>query len=291
MASSTITLVPPAAAATHPEIAVVAAAARIRRVWFRWIARRAGPLLRNRAESNNPFDFYSSDPVEEIPLRYFISFVDMDRKGYIFDSRSVTSLLAHQDTNPFNRAPLPAHFMRRLARHGSVVKQESLQPLTAAQAYSLEVTDTFRHFEDLGYYTDPAWFLALNRIGLQRLYMELADIWYHRAMLTRDDRARIVPSGQGLPVPVSTVIVMTQKALEYTVIRACRLLVSSAVAKSDKQLGVMYVLGSLSLVSPDAAVAYPWLVDMFSPGVTRIHTHPATGAQSIHLSHAAVMGY
>jgi hypothetical protein len=288
--SSPITLVPPdtEAGTPRPEIA---AAARIRRVWFRWIARRAGPLLHNRAESNNPFDFYSSDPVAEIPLRYFISFVDTDRKGYSFDSRSVTSLLAHQDTNPFNRAPLPPYFLRRLARHGSVVKQEALQPVTAAQAYSLEVTDTFRHFEDLGYYTDPGWFLALNRIGLQRLYMELADIWYHRAMLTRDDRARIVPSGQGLPVPVSTVIVMTQKALEHTVIRACRLLVSSAVARSDKQLGVMYVLGSLSLVSPDAAFAYPWLVDMFAPGVTRIHTHPVTGAQSIHLSHAAVMGY
>jgi hypothetical protein len=289
VAPAPIVLVP---ADLHVPEKPTAAAQRIHRTWSRWIARRAGPLLRFREESNNPFDFYSSDPVAEIPLRYFISFVDTDRKGYIFDSRSVTSLLAHQSTNPFNRAPLPPHFMNRLARHGSVAKQETLQALTPAQAFSLEVTDTFRHFEDLGYYTDPAWFLGLNRMGLQRLYMELADIWYHRAMLSREDRARIVPPpAQGLPVPVSTVIVMTQKALEHTVIRACRSLVSSAIARSDRQLGVMYVLGSLSLVSPDAAFAYPWLVDMFAPGVTRVQTNPATGAQTIQVMHPAVLGY
>jgi hypothetical protein len=48
------------------------------------------------------------------------------------------------------------------------------------------------------------------------------------------------------------------------------MIVSAAVHRSDKQLGVMYVLGSLSIVSAEAGVAYPWLVDMFMPGVTRI---------------------
>jgi hypothetical protein len=121
--------------------------------------------------------------------------------------------------------------------------------------------------------------------------MELADIWYHRAMLSHDDRMRIVPGERALPVPVSTVVVMTQKALQHTVIKSCRLLVSSAAARSDKQLGVMYVLGALSLVSPTAAFAYPWLLEMFSPGVTRIFVNPLTGEQQLRISHAAVMGY
>lgn len=275
------------------------AAQRIRRVWSRWLARRAGPLLRFREESNNPFDFYSSDPVDEIPLRYFISYVDSDRKGYIMDSRSVTSLFEHaakagatgNPTNPFNRAPFPPHFLHRMARHGHTATQETLKALTPAQAYTLEVTDTFRYFEDLGYYTDPAWFLSLSRAQLQQLYMELADIWYHRAMLSSSDRGRIVPGERALPVPVSTVLIMTHKALQHTAIKACRLLVSSAAARSDRQLGVMYVLGSLALVSSGAAFAYPWLVEMFSPGVTRLVVNPLTGEQSIQVSHAMVLGY
>jgi hypothetical protein len=277
------------------------AATCIYRAWSRWLARRAGPLLRYREESNNPYDFYSSDPVAEIPLRYFVSYVDSDRKGYIMDSRSVASLFAHAASsgstggvlNPFNRAPFPETFLRRLNRHGKTATQETLQAvaLTPEQAFNLEVTDTFRHFEDLGYYTDPGWFLSLNRLDLQRLYMELADIWYHRAMLSHADRMRIVPGGAGLPIPVRTVMIMTHKALRYTVLRSFAALAASAPARSDRQTGVMYVLGSLALVSPGAGFAYPWLTEMFAPGVTRLYTNPETGEQVIRVSHAAVMGY
>ena len=288
--------VPTATATATPTC--VAAVLRIRRAWNNWIARRAGPLLRFREESNNPYDFYSSDPVDEIPVRYFISYVDSDRKGYCMDSRSVASLFEHSaksgagaPTNPFNRAAFPAHFLRRMSRHGHTATQETLKALTPAQAFTLEVTDTFRHFEDLGYYTDPAWFMSLNRTQLQQLYMELADIWFHRAMLSSADRTRIVPTERALPVPVSTVLIMTHKALQNTTIKACRLLVSSAVARSDRQLGVMYVLGSLALVSQSAAFAYPWLVEMFSPGVTRLVVNPLSGEQSIQVSHAMVLGY
>lgn len=290
---------PAAAAALFGRLTPEVAASRIHRVWNHWIARRAGPLLRFREESNNPYDFYSSDPVEEIPLRYFISYVDSDRKGYIMDSRSVASLFEHaaksstggDPTNPFNRAAFPPTFLRRMARHGHTTTQEALKPLTPAQAFTLEVNDAFRHFEDLGYYTDPTWFLSLSRAQLQQLYMELADIWFHRAMLSSADRSRIVPVERALPVPVSTVLIMTHKALQHTVIKACRLLVSSAVARSDRQLGVMYVLGAMALVSQGAAFAYPWLVEMFSPGVTRLVVNPVSGEQSIQVSHAMVLGY
>lgn len=254
------------------------AARRIQQVWRRWLARRAGPLLWARAESNNPYDFFSSDPVDEIPLREFVSFVDADSKGYIMDIKSATSLLEHSKKmgetpkNPFNRAPLPALFIRRIAIHGGHRKGWSpVVPVSEKQAFELAVTDVFRHFEDLGYYTNPTWYLTLGRAQLQQLYIEIADIWYHRAMLTASSRARIVPApARILPLPVTTVLVMSLKALQRLLLESCRLLVSASAAKSDRQLGAMYVLGALVLVSPDAASAYPWLVEMFAPGITRI---------------------
>jgi hypothetical protein len=261
----------------HPTI-VASAAHRIFRVWRRWLARRAGPLLWARAESNNPYDFFSSDPVVEIPLRDVVSFVDADRKGYIMDIKSATSLLEHAaksgepPTNPFNRAPLPALFLHRVALHGPRIKGwAALIPKTEAQALGLAATDVFRHFDDLGYYTDPAWFLELSRAQLQQLYIEIADIWYHRATLSGADRARIVPPpARTLPMPVTTVLVMTQKALQKVLLESCRLLVSASSAKPDRQLGAMYVLGALAIVSGRTAVAYPWLAEMFTPGITRI---------------------
>jgi hypothetical protein len=249
---------------------------RIFRTWRRWLARRCGPLLWTREESNNPYDFYSSDPVAEIPLRDFVSFVD-GGKGYIMDAKSATSLLEHAAKqqepamNPFNRTPLPSVFLRRLVRHGVTGKWESLVAMTPATKFAMEVTDLFRTIEDLGYYTDPHWFLELGALQLQRLYIELADIWYHRAGLSQADKARIVPPPQrAFPMSVQGALIMQLKALKPLLLKTCAAIATAAAARADRQTGVMYVLGSLALVSPGAAVAYPWLVDMFSPGVCRI---------------------
>lgn len=268
-------------------------ALRLGPVWRRWFARRAGPLLRFRAESNNPFDFFSSDPVEEIPLRDFVSFVDAG-KGYIMDIKSAVSLLEHAakngevPVNPFNRAPLPTLFKSRIARHGKTAHWETLAAGAgaAAPAESLAITDTFRAMEDLGYYTDPEWFMDLSRLQLQRMYLELADIWYHRAGLSSADRNRIVPPpANPFSTPVATVVVMQQRALRPVLLKTCQLLVSSAAARADRQTGVMYVLGVLAMVSAGASAAYPWLVEMLSPGVSRIV------GNTIQVLHPGVLAY
>jgi len=272
-----------------------AAAIKIRRIWNRWLARRAGPLLRFREESNNPSDFFSADPVAEIPLGDIVSFVS-DGKGYIMDIKSAVSLIEHaaaggeKPENPFNRAPLPALFLKRVGLHsvGKAKKKGSwamLQPITEEQKNALATTDVFRMIEDLGYYTDPSWFIDLSRLELQRFYMELADIWFHRAALSPTDRLRIVPGRNPFSVPVSTSLIMHQKALRPLILATCKSLVSAAATRSDKQLGAMYLMGSLSIVSPGAGVAYPWLVETFSPGVTRI-----IGGKIVVL-HPSVLGY
>lgn len=265
----------------------------ILRTWRRWLARRAGPLLWARAEANNPFDFFSADPVGEIPLGSVVSFVDSKGKGYIMDIASAVSLLEHAATagetpmNPFNREPLPPTFLRRVRRHGKAKAHETLKPQTEEQRLSLAITDVFRAIEDLGYYTDPAWFMDLSRVSLQRLYLELADIWYHRASLSATDRARIVPApGRPFPISPQAVLVMQQRPLRQLLLDTCRLLVSAAPARADKQTGVMYVLGGLCILSAGAGAAYPWLVEMFAPGrVTQ-----AAGNQVVVL-HPSVLGY
>jgi hypothetical protein len=253
----------------------------IHRAWRHWIARRAGPLLWFREESNNPCDFFTSESVTDISMGDFISFVDTG-KGYVMDARSALSIVEHAGTaaplNPFNRNPLTPAFLRRLRRHKtkSWITHEVGAPLT--------VTDVFRLIEDLGYYTDPAWYIDLSRQGLQRLYVELADIWFHRAGLSVADRSRISPQTP-FAVPVSTALIMRERALRPLVLKTLQSLVSAAAARSDQQLGVMYVLGALSMVSAGAGTAYPWLVDMFSPGVTRI-----VGGEII-VAHPSVLAY
>ncbi len=238
------------------------------------MARRAGPLLWFREESNNPNDFYSGDPVTDIPIQDFVSFVD-GGKGYVMDIKSAQSLVTHAGTspalNPFNRAQLPALFHKRLRLHKGKEVWTGLHGTTIAQTIGLATTDLFRTIEDLGYYTDPSWIEELTRISLIRVYIELADIWYHRATLRTSDRNRIVPGTiRPFRVPIIEAGRQGEAALRPLVIETCHMLVSKASDRADRQLGVMYVMGALSIVSEGAAMAYPWIVEMFSPGVTRI---------------------
>lgn len=253
------------------------AARRIQTTWRRWLARRNGPLWGNLSRSNNPYDFFSSDLIEDIPLQFFSSFVDGSGKGYVMDTRSVSSLLEHAKgantipQNPFNRSDFPAVYLRRLRLHGATTVWEGLQPTSEAQKFHMDVTDMFRLIEDLGYYTNPSWITDLDRAGLQRFYIEMADIWNHRAMLTPADRNRIVPPPvQAFRFPVRTSLIMKEKAIRPLIVDTCKALVSSAVARSDKQLGVIYVLGALSVIHRDVGTAYPWILEMFHPGVTRM---------------------
>ena len=273
-----VEIVQPPIPAPPRTIDTIAAAACIYRAWSRWIARRAGPLLRFREHATNPFDFFTTDPVTDISMGNFISFVDAG-KGYIMDARSAISLVTHATEtplNPFNRSPLTPLFLKRLRLH----KVSGWVTLPAGEQ---TVTDVFRLIEDLGYYTDPTWYIDLGRHELQRLYIELADIWFHRAGLSAADRARI--AGTPFSVPVATALIMRLPALKPMVLRTLQLLVSAASARSDRQLGVMYVLGALSIVSEGAGAAFPWLVEMFSPGVTRI----VSG--EIVVAHQSVLNY
>ena len=270
------------------------AATKIFKRWRLWLARRAGPLLWARAESNNPMDFFSGDSVTDIPLREFVSFVSAG-KGYSMDIKSANSLVEHATSaketplNPFNRTALPTLFLHRITLHQSRkspgVSWAPIVAMSETQKLALAVTDVFSGIESLGYYTDPSWFIDLSRHELQRLYIEIADIWGHRAALSPQDKHRICPSGSPLAMPVRTALIMNQKALRHHVLNTCRCLTAASPAHSDRQLGVMYVLGALSIVSMGAAVAYPWLVEMFSPGVTRI-----VGSELVIL-HPSVMSY
>jgi hypothetical protein len=210
------------------------------------------------------------------------------------DIKSINTLLDHAKMNgeppknPYNRAPLPAQLMRRLLHH-SIQSWDCLEGVTPEQTLTLAVTDTYRSIEDLGYYTDPTWFLELNQIALQRYYVELADIWFHRANLNAADRRRIIPAAAPrIPfrVPIAGICDVPYDDLRGQVLVTCKTLVISAGTRSDKQLGAMYVLGALTLVSRSARTAFPWLHEMFAPGVTTF-----AAPNTIRVSHNAVLSY
>ena len=66
-----------------------------------------GPGFGHRKQCNNQEDFFTFEPITEIPNKYFFSYRDEDGFIYAFDIRSFHKLVEKNMTNPYNRNNIP----------------------------------------------------------------------------------------------------------------------------------------------------------------------------------------
>ena len=242
--------------------------------------RRQGPAFLVPEISNNTTDFYSMEDIVTVKRSMLFSFIDEDLKVYAFDIRSLSTLLEQKTDdgyqNPYTRQLISekniksaVSFIRWCRKKGISTRWEPIQPSTPDQVFQLKVTDLFQKIDELNYYTDANWFITLTVNNLRRLYVELYDIWYHRAGLTNEQRNIIIPS-PARPFKFSIREIIGLKNLD--VLRKInmdmiRMFISAAVDKSDRGMGAMYILTSLTLVNRECAGSYPWLYESACPGV------------------------
>jgi len=240
----------------------------------RW---RQGPAFLVPELSNNTTDFYSMEDVVSIKKSMLFSFIDEEKKVYSFDVRSLAALLEKKSyENPYTRQLISEknikqamEFIRWCRRKGINTRWEPIQPDTPDQVFQLKVTDLFQKIDELNYYTDASWFIGLNVNSLRRLYVELYDIWYHRAGLSNDMRSQIIPSpARPFRYSIREIIGLKNLAILQKInLDMIRMFISAALDKSDRSLGAMYILTALTLVNDNCAAAYPWLFESASPGV------------------------
>ena len=48
----------------------------------------------------------------------------------------------------------------------------------------MKILDIFQYINSLGNYSEPKWFLSLNRMQLYKFFRELSDIWNYRANIS-----------------------------------------------------------------------------------------------------------
>jgi hypothetical protein len=75
----------------------------------RYCDKLRGPALHNRKICVNETDFYTLEPLAEIPALSFFSYTDSQQYVYGFDLCSIISLISKSNTpaNPYNRSPFP----------------------------------------------------------------------------------------------------------------------------------------------------------------------------------------
>lgn len=130
--------------------------------------------------------------------------------------------------------------------------------------------DLFQSIDRLGYYTDINWFMELSGGKLIQLLRELIDIVDYRANLSIEMKNRLLGGRSFYRNSYGEVRILVadrylgidkEAPLQYYVLDCMEELLSMPEDKDDKSLVAMYILAALTIVSHDAAVSMPWLLD------------------------------
>ena len=248
----------------------------VRRSFCKTHARMSGPAYHARSLCVNDTDFYSMEPVINIPRNQFISFKDESGVVYGFDIMSLhmyyeTELKNGQPnpSNPYNRMPFPLTLRRQMHRKIRLTRilgikctiEVEPEPVLSTQQQDEQLLFlAFQQINSHGHYADSAWFSELNVAQTMRFMRELADIWNYRAQIIPQLKHEVCPPN-GDPFRYIDLRYVPHDTIKHEGIQIINTFVTSGTTRDSRGLGAYYVLSALTLVSQPAQAAMPWLYE------------------------------
>ncbi len=240
-----------------------------------------GPAFFKREICTNTTDFFTMEELNDIPYNQFYSYTDTDNHTYGFDIVSLYNLITKTDNNktvknPYNRSEVPSSInsdIKSIIRYSKLlnlpveieIKSEPTE-LSPQKSIELKTVEIFQKIDALGNYSNPVWFLSLNRLELIKLLRELQEIWTYRAQITNETKFLICPPN-GDPFRNVSLYYVTNETqinnIQKVVLEVFEKLINSSSSYEYKCLGAIYILGSITLVNQSAANALPWLYQSF----------------------------
>lgn len=245
----------------------------IRKYNIQQLIKYKGISFFNRKVCNNEEDFYTYEPKNNIEDKYYFSYKDSNDNYWCFDVRSVKKLIDMNYGNPYTTEPIPDdikckvhNYIKMLSNQNQVIHIVDQVIQDRKTIVKQKYVDLFSQIEYSGYSCDVNWILDLNSIKLKKLYKELEDIWNYRANLSNEVKCDISPpDGRLFVMPVSDYINCNSK-LELLEILANELIkILGARSVSNMNLGFMYIIIGLSMVSrPCFMIHQDWVKYVFS---------------------------
>lgn len=246
-----------------------------------------GPALFNRNICNNNNDFLTFEEIKDINDDQFFSYCDNDNFIYGFDILSIYNLIFTEKTknyvlndkikNPYNRNDIPLKVIadiKTILRIGKIIKKnvnvkikDINDDISYQKSLELKALELFQCINSLGNYSDVNWFLNLNKNKLIRLIRELYDIWNFRSQIYPNVKRAICPP-DGNPFRNVNILHLNNInnifELKKIILNVLENFVYSGSDRENKNLGSLYVLSALTLVSENAANTIPWLFESVS---------------------------
>ena len=242
-------------------------------------------FLKNRSLCNNETDFYTLTPINEIPSSQFYSF--KCEKGFIygFDIASLAQMFVASSKNnrrisnimnPYNRDIISKSVYKSLIKINKLSKlfgmntnillaPEQNEIIETAFDYEQKILNICQILDGFGNYTNTEWFTNLSRHNIIQYIRELHDIWTYRAQLSFEIKREICPP-HGNPFTHlrhtnNMLTTMNDVEVKKAFVKIVENIITSANDDSNRSLGGMYVLTALTIISPVAATAMPWLYE------------------------------
>jgi hypothetical protein len=254
---------------------------RLQRVWRHWSAQkryeRQGPAANCHALASNETEVYSLDSLYSIPKSFFFSFADEHKNIWAFDIRSLSHLVTegNEIVNPYTRVTISSQTLKKIHERILWLRQRKFpilyatgENLTPDQLWNQKVLEVFFKMEALGYRASCRWFDEMNMTDHMSFYRKLYRLWMYQLGLTAQEKESIIP---GYNAGMTKLFKHSPDRIEAQThdIRWWRRsnlnlileFLTRATTKSQQGLGALYVLMSLVQVVPEAAEAYPWVVE------------------------------
>mgnify|MGYP003345334590 CR=1 FL=1 len=241
----------------------------------------------------NESDFYTLEPVNEMEFMYYIDYVDeKNNMTYVFNINSLLNLVIKTGAlvNPYTRDKMDVRLLYRMIEvihytyilfpNNDIVNYlkitAAMAPASAQQQPQVAAlplgnrntaslaTELFIKIDELGNYTNIAWFNNLSNRQLFQFLIRMRHFW---SKINVDVRRQICPrrilfstANLGIEDLNNARTLEENRAL---VIRIGETLVYDGVEREHRVMGAMYFLTGLTVVSIEARQDMPWLYDNY----------------------------
>lgn len=225
-----------------------------------WIILKCG----TRVKPVNDTDFYTLEPIENIPFMHYLHYTDSDTNlSYVFNITSLLKMFSNMPTfeNPYTRATMNnyATTLIRICRFTHILYSKYNMPVEQNIHSTIELVRTlFIDIDLIGHYTNIGWYLDLTNKDLCDFYNNFHKLW--TIALTDTIRLTIFPDGSGEHLFTHLKLDNTIEHNQRVFVEIGRLLTNTL---GDRSLGVFYFLMTLTTVSDQAFEQYTYLYDTY----------------------------
>jgi hypothetical protein len=232
-------------------------------------------LLKTTKKIENPYnrEVLSKELVKNIIRLYKLIAIIFPRAEFENDvvAPQINQQQIHSATITHRHAEVQQNRMRLYTANGiratrAPIYEEVVEKLRIVREKSTptRIIEMFMEIDQLGNYTQSAWFSNLDRREYIRLYRCLYDIWNYRAQLSYEMKRNICI----IDDPFHNVF---NEAMYYHDISLNRIrdacvtvfenMIYTGIDDEYRKLGVLHALSALTLVSIPARNAMPWLYE------------------------------